>query len=175
MDLVYRTLLEDEDETVAIPSSLGRLLLKPLQALQTKLPVLPFTNPLHTVDYIDEISRDKLVPPGARGYADLDIVPQKVRLARGRCTLACCARLPALLWARCRLTLAPHPRTRAGHGGPGHRGGAPQPRGRLPARRLVVNRQESADAHSQVLRHGGRAGQVRGRWALAGLRWVVVL
>jgi hypothetical protein len=46
--------------------------------LQTKLPV-SLTNPMHTVDYIDEISRDKLVPAGELGYADLDMVPQKVR------------------------------------------------------------------------------------------------
>jgi hypothetical protein len=36
VDLVYRTLLEDEDETLSLPSSLGRALLKPLQALQVR-------------------------------------------------------------------------------------------------------------------------------------------
>jgi hypothetical protein len=36
VDLIYRTLLEDEDETMAIPASLGRMLLKPLQALQVR-------------------------------------------------------------------------------------------------------------------------------------------
>jgi hypothetical protein len=97
VDLVYRTLLEDEDETVALPASLGRQVLKPLQWLQTRLPVLPFTNAMHTVDFIDEISRDKVVPAGAAGYADLGIVPQKVRPPARRapgaafgCCCCCC-------------------------------------------------------------------------------------
>lgn len=36
------------------------------------------TSPLATEDYVEEMLRDKVVPAGALGYADLGIVPQKV-------------------------------------------------------------------------------------------------
>jgi hypothetical protein len=53
------------------------------------------TNPMHTVDFIDEISRDKVVPAGALGYAALDILPQKV--AAWHClALRCAGRPPPL-------------------------------------------------------------------------------
>ncbi len=43
-----------------------------------QLPSLPMTSPMATDDYVEESLRDKVVPPLVKGYADLDIVPQKV-------------------------------------------------------------------------------------------------
>lgn len=36
------------------------------------------TSPMATADYVEESLGDKMVPPGVKGYADLEIVPQKV-------------------------------------------------------------------------------------------------
>lgn len=36
------------------------------------------TSPMATSDYVEEMQRDKVVPAGAYGYEQLEIVPQKV-------------------------------------------------------------------------------------------------
>lgn len=77
VDLIYATLLEDEDETVTIPSWLGQPLLKPIDLMNRMMPqLLNFTL---TSDAVAEATVDKVVPEaGVLTYRDLDVVPQKV-------------------------------------------------------------------------------------------------
>ncbi|GIL71260.1 hypothetical protein Vretimale_2871 [Volvox reticuliferus] len=77
-DLLLKTLRIHRDDTVHLPAWAIKAMYKPMDAVRRMLPGLPMTSPLATDDYVEESLRDKVVPAGALGYADLDIVPQKV-------------------------------------------------------------------------------------------------
>ncbi|KAG2498336.1 hypothetical protein HYH03_003596 [Edaphochlamys debaryana] len=77
-DLLLKTLRITRDDTVHLPAWAVKAMYKPMDALRRSLPGLPMTSPLATADYVEECLRDKVVPPGALGYADLDINPAKV-------------------------------------------------------------------------------------------------
>lgn len=77
VDLVYKMLLVDEDETVALPAALARLAFSPVDKLNRILPDLRL-NYMNTAGYVDELSVDRVAPAGARGYAELGITPTSV-------------------------------------------------------------------------------------------------
>uniref|UniRef100_A0A383VU92 NAD-dependent epimerase/dehydratase domain-containing protein n=1 Tax=Tetradesmus obliquus TaxID=3088 RepID=A0A383VU92_TETOB len=67
-----------EDTTMYVPAALAKAAYAPGDMLRRKLPPMPGRNYMYSGDYIDEISRDKVVPEGSLGYADLGILPMKV-------------------------------------------------------------------------------------------------
>ncbi|PNW77389.1 hypothetical protein CHLRE_10g434450v5 [Chlamydomonas reinhardtii] len=77
-DLLLKTLRIYRDDTVHLPAWAVKAMYKPFDSVRRMLPGLPMTSPLATEDYVEEMLRDKVVPAGALGYADLGIVPQKV-------------------------------------------------------------------------------------------------
>lgn len=77
VDLVYSTLLEDEDETVNVPSAIAKLAFAPIDKLNRILPDMRF-NHMNTAAYVDEVSVDRVAPAGADGYKALGISPSKV-------------------------------------------------------------------------------------------------
>lgn len=77
-DLLLKTLRIYRDDTVHLPAWAVSAMYKPMDMIRTKLPGLPMTSPMATSDYVEEMQRDKVVPAGAYGYEQLEIVPQKV-------------------------------------------------------------------------------------------------
>ncbi|GLC37331.1 hypothetical protein PLESTB_001135500 [Pleodorina starrii] len=77
-DLLLKTLRIHRDDTVHLPAWLVKAMYKPMDAMRRKLPGLPMTSPMATDDYVEECLVDKVVPGGAKGYTDLEVVPQKV-------------------------------------------------------------------------------------------------
>ncbi|EFJ44232.1 NADH:ubiquinone oxidoreductase 39 kDa subunit [Volvox carteri f. nagariensis] len=77
-DLLLKTLRIHRDDTWHLPAWIVKAMYKPMDSVRRKLPGLPMTSPMATDDYVEECLRDKVVPAGVKGYADLDIVPQKV-------------------------------------------------------------------------------------------------
>lgn len=78
VELIHECLHETDDNTLYVPSAIAKMAYAPGDAIRAKLPPLPGRNYMYTVDYVDEISRDKLIPEGVSSYADLGISPIKV-------------------------------------------------------------------------------------------------
>ncbi|KXZ51581.1 hypothetical protein GPECTOR_12g544 [Gonium pectorale] len=77
-DLLLKTLRIHRDDTVHMPAWAVKAMYKPMDMVRKMFPGLPMTSPLATDDYVEECLRHKVVPPGALGYAELEVTPQKV-------------------------------------------------------------------------------------------------
>jgi hypothetical protein len=86
-DKVIETLRLRVDDTVHVPKAVAKAILGPLNAVRRAVPALPMDNYTMSTDYVEEMTRDRVAPRGALGYAELGIKPAKVSSSEGECGL----------------------------------------------------------------------------------------
>lgn len=77
-DVINKTLRMHTDDTVHVPAWLAKAMFAPKDWARSKMPNLPMSSWMSSANYVEEVIRDKIVPKGALGYADLEIQPQPV-------------------------------------------------------------------------------------------------
>lgn len=77
-DLMIHVLRMYKDDTLPMPAWAAKLMYMPMDAVRRLLPAIPTTSPMACADYVEEMLRDCVAPPGSLGYQELNIVPQKV-------------------------------------------------------------------------------------------------
>ncbi|KAF5842982.1 NADH:ubiquinone oxidoreductase 39 kDa subunit [Dunaliella salina] len=77
-DTLIKTLRLKSDDTIHLPKALATALLKPMDKVRRLTPPLPTDTYFNSVDYVEEATRDRVMPAGALGYKDLDFKSNKV-------------------------------------------------------------------------------------------------
>ncbi len=77
-DIIIKTLRLKTDDTIPIPAWLAKMAFAYNDWTRRSLPVLPMSNWMFSADYVEEMTKGKVAPPGAMGFSDLGIKATKV-------------------------------------------------------------------------------------------------
>ncbi|MEW5302262.1 MAG: hypothetical protein WDW36_005064 [Sanguina aurantia] len=77
-DVIIKTLRLHTDDTIHVPAWFAKLMWRNKSWWRRRLPSLPVASYMASVDYVEEVTRDRVAPEGSLGYVDLEIKAVKV-------------------------------------------------------------------------------------------------